>query len=238
MKRVTSLRLDRLDKVYLKAKPMRIESLDVPFRGHRTLIVGSVELALQRFSLLESSSAYKGKNILVIQSQESSLGHPLIFRKRWDVTFRVKDSFDFQLLATYVSNAPKPSRVFWLTVGQFGQIGDIPRALWSRWTHDVSLIGCSEVGSIGGCEWETILFPLGHPVEKVERVLHGRGPTLLKELKEHWAELLDAKAAVAWVSSSNSIHWYDPAENVYDAPLYTKEEAAAVLQSLASWVRG
>jgi len=220
---------------------MRIESLDVPFRGHRTLVVGSVELALQRFSLLESSSAYKGKNILVIQSQESSLGHPLIFRKRWDVTFRVKDAFDVQLLATYVSNAPKPSRVFWLSVGQSGQSGqsgDIPRALWTRWSHDVSLIGCSEVGSINGCEWETILFPLGYPVEKVERVLHGRGPSMLKELKEHWTELLDAKAAVAWVSSSNTIHWYDPAENVYDAPLYTKEEAAAVLQSLASWVMG
>lgn len=237
MKRVTSPRLDILDKVYLKAKTMRIESLDVPFRGHRTLVVGSVELALQRFSLLESSSAYKGKNILVIQSQESSLGHPLIFRKRWDVIFRVKDAFDMQLLATYVSNAPKPSRVFWLTVGH---TGDIPRALWARWTHDVSLIGCSEVGSIGGCEWETILFPLGYPVEKVERVLHGRGSgtAMLKELKEHWTELLDAKAAVAWVSSSNTIHWYDPAENVYDAPLYTKEEAAEVLQSLASWVRG
>jgi hypothetical protein len=236
--RVTSPRLDRLDKVYLEAKDMRIESLDVPFRGHRTLVVGSVELALQRFSLLESSSAYKGKNILVIQEgQEVALGHPLIFRKRWDVTFRVKDAFDIQLLATYVSNAPKPSRVFWLTVGNSG---DIPRALWSRWTHDISLIGCSEVGNICGCEWETILFPLGHPVEKVERVLHGRGSgiSLLKELKEHWTELLDAKAAVAWVSSTNSIHWYDPAEHVYDAPLYTKEEAAAVLQSLASWVRG
>lgn len=215
---------------------MRIESLDVPFRGHRTLVVGSVELALQRFSLLESSSAYKGKNILVIQEgQEVTLGHPLIFRKRWDVTFRVKDAFDVQLLATYVSNAPKPSRVFWLTLGNSG---DIPRALWTRWSHDVSLIGCSEVGSINGCEWETILFPLGYPVEKVERVLHGRGPPLLKELKDHWTELLEAKAAVAWVSSTNSIHWYDPAEHVYDAPLYTKEEAAAVLQSLASWIRG
>lgn len=215
---------------------MRIESLDVPFRGHRTLVVGSVELALQRFSLLESSSAYKGKNILVIQEgQEVTLGHPLIFRKRWDVTFRVKDAFDIQLLATYVSNAPKPSRVFWLTLGNSG---DIPRALWTRWSHDVSLIGCSDVGSINGCEWETILFPLGYPVEKVERVLHGRGPPLLKELKDHWTELLEAKAAVAWVSSTNSIHWYDPAENVYDAPLYTKEEAAAVLQSLASWIRG
>lgn len=215
---------------------MRIESLDVPFRGHRTLVVGSVELALQRFSLLESSSAYKGKNILVIQEgQEVTLGHPLIFRKRWDVTFRVKDAFDIQLLATYVSNAPKPSRVFWLTLGNSG---DIPRALWTRWSHDVSLIGCSDVGSINGCEWETILFPLGYPVEKVERVLHGRGPPLLKELKDHWTELLEAKAAVAWVSSTNSIHWYDPAEHVYDAPLYTKEEAAAVLQSLASWIRG
>lgn len=217
---------------------MRIESLDVPFRGHRTLIVGSVELALQRFSLLESSSAYKGKNILVIQEgQEVALGHPLIFRKRWDCTFRVKDSFDLQMLATYVSNAPKPSRVFWVTVGNSG---DIPRGLWSRWTHDISLIGCSEMGNIGGCEWETILFPLGYPIEKVERVLHGRGSgivALLKDLKEHWTELLDAKAGVAWVSSSNTIHWYDPGEHVYDSPLYTKEEAASVLLSLATWIK-
>ena len=210
---------------------MRIESLDVQFRGHRTLIVGSVDLALQRFALLESSYAYKGKNILVVQEGQVGLGHPLVFRKRWDCIFRVKDAFDMQLLATYVSNAPKPSRVFWLTVGN---TGDIPKALWSKWSGDISLIGCSEHGKIGGCEWETILFPLGYSFDQVERVLT-RG-NLLKDLKEHWSELLDAKAAVAWVSSTNTMHWYDPSEHVYDAPLYSKEEASTILHSLAQWI--
>lgn len=209
---------------------MRIESLDVPFRGHRTLVLGSVELALQRFSLLESSSAYKGKNILVLQEgQEVSVGHPLIFRKRWDCIFRVKDAFDLQLLATYVTNSPKPSRVFWHTMGT----GDIPRGLWSRWTQDISLLGCSET-MIGGCDWETVLFPLGYPFERVERVV-GRA-SVLKDLKEHWSELLDAKAAVAWICAKNTLHWYDPSEHVYDAPLYTKEEASTILQSLAKWL--
>jgi hypothetical protein len=213
---------------------MRIESLDVPFRGHRTLVVGSIDLALSRFSLLEATCAYKGKNILVIQDDE--IGNPILFRKKWDVIFRVKDNFDLQMLATYVSNAPKPTRVFWMCVGN---TGDIPRALWSRWTLDISLLGCSESGIIAGCEWETILFPMGHPIEKVERVLHSRGSGivgLLKDIKEHWGELLDAKAGVAWVSSTNTIHWYDPFERVYDAPLYTKEEAAAILQSISKWI--
>jgi len=207
---------------------MRIESLDVPFVGHRTLVVGSVDLALYRFSLLESASAYKGKNILVIQEgQELGAGNPLLFRKRWDCIFRVKDSFDMQLLSTYVSNAPKPSRVFWMCMGT---AGDIPRALWSRWT--VSLLGCSE--SMPTCDWETVLFPLGYAIDRVERIIPR---TVLKDVREHWSELLDAKAAIAWVASSNTIHWYDPLEHAYDAPLYTKDEAATILQSLATWVK-
>jgi hypothetical protein len=210
---------------------MILESLDVPFRGHRTLVIGSVELALQRFSLLESSSAYKGKNILVVQEgQDSRIGNPLVFRKRWDCIFRVKDAFDLQLLATYVSNAPKPSRVFWLTISG----GDIPRGLWSRWTNDISLLGCSE-GMIGGCDWETILFPLGHPFDKVERIV-GRAASL-KDVKDHWSELLEAKVGVAWVCSTNTLYWYDPSEHVYDAPLYTNEEASTILESLAKWIK-
>jgi hypothetical protein len=205
---------------------MRIESLDVPFVGHRTLVIGSVELALHRFSLLESASAYKGKNILVIQDQDLGAGNPLLFRKRWDCIFRVSDSFDYQLLSTYVSNAPKPSRVFWMSTGK-----EIPRALWSRWT--VSLLGCSE--TIPACEWETILFPLGYPIDKVERLLPR---TSLKELKDHWSELLEAKAALAWVAETSTVHWYDPSERVYDAPLFTKEEAGTLLQALSSWVKG
>ena len=84
-----------------------------------------------------------------------------------------------------------------------------------------------------------MLFPLAYPFEKVERTLASRGSGLVakcKELKEHWGELIDAKAAVAWVSATNSIHWYDPSEHVYDAPLYTKGEAIILLQSLAKWL--
>jgi len=214
---------------------MLIDSLDVQFRGHRTLVVNSVELALCRFSLLESVCLYKGKNVLVIQEgQEVSLGNPLLFRRRWDVIFRVKDAFELQMLATFVANAPKPVRIFWSCVG----LGDIPRGLWSRWQgQDVSLLGCSD--GVTGCEWETILFPLAYPFDKVERTLASRGSGLVakcKELKEHWGELVDAKAAVAWVSQTNTIHWYDPAEHVYDAPLYTKAEAVILLQSLAKWL--
>ena len=217
---------------------MKIDSLDVPFRGHKTLVVGSVELALHRFSLLEASSAYKGKNVLVLQAhgQELAVGHPLVFRKQWDCIFRSKDAFDLQMLATYVSNAAKPVRVFWLCMGH---TGDIPKALWSRWTHDISLIGYCDAGFISGCDWERILFPVAYPVDKVERILHlrGSGTAAIKDLKEHWTELIDAKVGVAWVST-NKMYWYDPSEHVFDAPLYTKEEVSSILQSLAKWVEG
>jgi hypothetical protein len=59
----------------------------------------------------------------------------------------------------------------------------------------------------------------------------------MKQLKEHWTELIDAKVGVAWVST-NTMYWYDPSEHVFDAPLYTKKEVSSILQSLAKWVEG
>lgn len=217
---------------------MRLEALNTTFRGHRTLVIGSTELALSRYSLLEASTMYKGKDILVIQEgQDVAIGNPLLFRKRWDCIFRIKNSFELQILSTYVTNAPKPVRIFWTCVGNSG---DIPRALWSKWsTLDISLLGYSESAMIGGCEWEIILFQMGHPINKVEKVLSARGSgivALLKDLKEHWDELIESKAGVAWTSATNSLYWYDPSEYVYDAPLYTKEEASTLLKSIGKWL--
>ena len=113
---------------------LRVEGFDSPLRAHRFLVIGDERAWLRRFNLIESQSLYKGRSILVVQesmgkaSNVSLLGS--VGRRRWDVIFRVRDSFEAQMVATYVANAPKPVRILWLCANT---MCEIPRALWQRW---------------------------------------------------------------------------------------------------------
>ena len=112
---------------------------------------------ISRIESLESESLYKGRSILVIHEPPRPSGSgsaPLaLLRKRWDCVFRIRESFEAQMVATYVANAPKPVRILWfsMTTSQ-----EIPRALWQKWSPpgspDITLIGCSQSGEPLGCE--------------------------------------------------------------------------------------
>jgi hypothetical protein len=215
---------------------MELEAFDEPLRGRKVLVVSSLDLALSRFATVESSSLFKGKSILVIGDTGSvpQVPNPLLFRKRWDVIFRVKDPFDAQMLATYVSHATKPVRIFWAG-------DDIPKALWTKWT-DVTLIGFSESGR--GCDWDVILFPIGHSYDAMERCLGGRNaniPLMLQRIKAHLSEIADSKAGIAWscidhAGTPGSLFWYDPSEGRQTIQPFTKAEASALLNGIAKWL--
>ena len=194
--------------------------------------------------MLESESLYKGRNILVIHEGRET-PNPLLFKRRWDVIFRVREAFELQMLATYVANAPKPVRILWTAMDPVG--ADIPRALWQRWNvgQDITLLGGSESGVLP-CEWEAILFPLCCPQDTIERILGARGSSLAAmavRFRDYMAEINKSEAALAWTNiqeseSKGALYWYDPADGARaESSLYTKKEAGILLDSLAKWIQ-
>jgi hypothetical protein len=223
---------------------MRLEAFDASLRGHRLLVVGGIDTWLSRIATLESETLYKGRSILVIQEGRES-PNPLLFKKRWDVIFRIRESFELQMLATYVANAPKPIRILWTPLDS--AVGcEIPRNLWQKWNkQDITLIGGSENGILG-CEWEAIIFPFNYPQEDIERVLSSRGSgiaAMAVRFREYMPEITKSEAALAWTSinegdAKGALYWYDPSDGKTNASLYTKKEASILLDSLSKWIQG
>jgi hypothetical protein len=218
---------------------MELEAFDESLRGRKTLIISSLDLALSRFAMIESGCLFKGKNILVIGDTGSIpvTPNPLLFRKRWDVIFKLKEAFDAQMLATYISHAVKPVRIFWSG-------GYIPKGLTVKWTGDISLLCYSDTGTHSGCEWDVILFPVGHAYDAIERCLltrHVHIPSMLQRIKQHMPEISNSNAGIAWscidhMGTPGSLFWYDPSEGKQTMPPFTKAEASALLTSIAKWL--
>jgi len=228
-----------------QSEPLRIEGFDATLRGRRFLVVGDETAWLRRFNLIESESLYKGRNILVIQE---SVGKPSGFtllgsvgRRRWDVIFRVKDSFEAQMLATYVANAPKPVRILWICATLNGC--EIPRALSQRWNaSDITLVGAASETTVSiNSDWEAILFPHRCPQETIEKFLSSRGSGLValaSRMKEHSEEIAASGAALVWSNiEGSSMYWYDPHDGKVDDG-YSKKEAATVLDGISKWLGG
>lgn len=214
-------------------EPYRLEGFDSVLRGRRMFIVG-VDTALRRFAALESEALYRGKNVLVIGDGNTV---PLaVWRRKWDVIFRIRDSFDAQMIATYVANAAKPSRVFWIG-------GEIPRTLWTRWVkQDITLIGS---GTVGATEWEAIFFDHGCEMGVVERALGQRGVgSSLAQVREHLSELAASGAALVWSNidetggsgfTRGSLHWYDPESVAEVGTGLARTEIAQMLDAVKKW---
>jgi hypothetical protein len=216
----------------LVMEPYRLEGFDAVLRGRRLFVVG-VDAGLRRFAALESESLYRGKNVLVLG--EGSIVPLAVWRRKWDVIFRIRDSFDAQMIATYVANAAKPSRVFWLG-------GEIPRTLWTRWVkQDITLIGS---GTVGATEWEAIFFDHGCEMAVIERVLGQRGVgSSLAQVREHLSELAASGAALVWsnideagvFSGRGSLYWYDPESVAEVGTGLIRAEIAQMLDAVKKW---
>lgn len=220
---------------------IRLEGFDGIFRGHRCLVLGKEEEWLARMNILESESLYKGRSILVIhepmRGASSSIGSSL-FRKRWDCIFRVRDSFEAQMLATYVANAPKPLRILWIGTHE------IPRVLVSKWERaDVTVLGGSSTWL--ACEWDVIFFPLSATSKTIETTLGMRGTgmrQLAVNLGSHLSEIADQGAALVWThidetDSRGALYWYDPSEGQKNDKMPNEEIVKVleeVIQSLKS----
>ena len=204
---------------------LRIEGFDGVVRG-RCLVLGKEANWLSQFNALEAESLYKGRSVLVLHEPRGTVSSGLL-RKRWDCVFRVKESFEAQMLATYVANAPKPVRILWVCAPSH----DIPRALWQRWTNDVTLIGGAS-SELHGCDWDTILFPLQNTAQFTEKILAMRGSYRLGNVGQHLAEIAANGAALAW--NESGFYWYEPSE---DHEKLTKGEAVKLLEDVISYLK-
>lgn len=234
-------------------EPVRLEAFDTSSIGRRVAILGTPLAWINAFMEVESEQLYRGRSILVIQDVGGRGAVPtLLFRKKWDFIVRVRENFEAQMLATYVANAPKPVRIMWICIGGgggggggTGVVGDIPRALWSRWSGrgDITLFGCHEVSLIGGCEWESILFPHACPQERIERVLAGRGGgagNLVARIREGISEITASGAALVWsnieeTDTRGGLYWYDP-KSLTAGLEWSKEDIQDTLRTIADWM--
>lgn len=228
------------------AGELHLEGFDGAIQGHRCLVIGKESDWLARLSVLESESLYRGRSILVIQEGSRGAVHGVsipLLKRRWDAVFRVKESFEAQMLATYVANAPKPVRIVWYTVGSVGV--DIPRVLLQKWQgQDVTLLGCSHQGEMMGCEWEAILFPLTANVAMVERTLALRGTnirSLAAGVSEHLSDIAAKGAGLVWSNiderdSRGALYWYDPTEGHSDGEKLSKKDAVSMLEEVVGWL--
>ena len=238
---------------------IRLEGFDGGIRGHRCLIIGKESDWLAHMNTLESESLYKGRSILVIHEPMRGITAAVsssIFRKRWDCIFRVRDSFEAQMVATYVANAPKPVRILWIAATG---AQEIPRALTSKWERgDITLLaasaraetnGAPRLGSgrseMLGCEWEVIFFPLHATSATVEKILGMRGTgvrQIAHDIGAHLSEIAAHGAGLVWsnideTDSRGALYWYDPSEGQKSDKL-TNDEVVKMLEEVVSSMRG
>lgn len=232
-------------------EPLRIEAFDMAIQGKRIAVVGDPEAGLGFIRSLEADQIYRGRSILVLQEANHGTAAALpsiLLRHRWDFIVRVKEGFEAQILATYVANAPKPIRILWYSLRGSGtqqNTGEIPRALWSRWTQGVTLVGCQGDSFLGGCEWECIFFPPAHDKDKIERILAARGgiaaTAQFTRIRDGVSEITASGAALVWScveeadTRAGGLYWYDPKE--YSASLqWSAVDVEDTLRTIADWV--
>ncbi len=228
-------------------EPQRIEAFDQSFAGGVTMLLGNPGCWLSHLAAIESEQLYRGRSILVLQEGAGARGvgavPSLLWRRRWDCVFRVKEGFEAQMLATYVANAPRPIRIAWfcLPMPSGAPSCEIPRALSSRWTgvRDVTLLGCGTTAPIGGVEWDSIVFPSACGFSMLEQVLQGRGG--VSRIKDGFDEIRASGAAIVWsnrsergtvVKKEGGLYWTEGVEESDIA--WSKEEISETLRSIAS----
>lgn len=218
---------------------IRLEGFDGNLAGKRVCVFGSPSDWLGRLALLESEALYKGRTVLVCSSGTRGSAPPSgLMRRRWDAVFTPKENFDYQMLLTYVANAPKPVRVCWWSSAGWGS--EIPRAVWSKWNNTVTFLGFQESTSneVLGVEWDVIFFPLEATSGAVEKVLGRRGTgyrSQLAGIAEHLDDIRSNGAALCW---AGGLFWYDPSEGRETLPKLGSRDAVQMLEEIQGFLKG
>jgi len=154
---------------------------------------------------------------------------------KWDALFVLKDAIDMRLALTYVVSAQKPVRVVWA-----GGEPSIPFLSQIDRQEQITLIGFSTTAP-HHAYWNAIFWTHDINFEELESPLSTRlGPSVLAKynLRSVIKEIKASEVGLVWSSiresdKHGSIYWFDPSEGVTQGSLYSLQESADILRSIA-----
>ncbi len=138
-----------------------------------------------------------------------------IQKMKWDAVFRVRDTHDLRIAASYIQNATKPSRIVW--------VGDEPPAAFLTVLNDPEMTFiCCSTGNPKLMVWTAIYWDISVIEQKTieEALLHRLGlsgmtslnlPALLKELKAF--ELSLVWSSIGESNKAGGVYWVDTNES-------------------------
>lgn len=181
---------------------------------------------------IDTEVAHRGRKALFIQ--EGCTASAWLLRMKWDAVFLLRENQDLRLALTYVVNAVRPIRIVWAG-------GEPSSAVFQHLgRHDgISLLGFGAAVP-HSMEWDAIFWK-GAETEQIESALHQRLGIQMTDkyhLKTVLKELKSSELALVWSSigesdKKGSLYWFDPSEGSSQSAVYTHEEAADILRTIA-----
>ena len=223
------------------ASDIRLEGFAEHLRNRKVYCVGAdagLPLLVRSYiATLDTEVAHRGRKALFIQ--EGCTATSWLLRMKWDAIFYLRESQDLRLALTYAVNAAKPMRIVWAG-------GEPSTAVFQHIAKQdgVSLFGFgAQVPQ--SSEWDAIFWK-GAEMEQIESALHSRMGTYTTEqyhLKTVLKELKSSELALVWSSigesdKRGSLYWFDPSEGSNQSAVYSHEEAADILRTIADSLGG
>jgi hypothetical protein len=153
---------------------------------------------------------------------------------KWDAIFVIRHETDMRLALTYVISAQKPVRLVW--------VGEPPPAFLQQLEkHDtLTIIGFS-TSPPKSSYWNAIFWTHDSPVEAIEQPLVSRmGATLFAKynIRSVLKEIKASEVGLVWSSiresdKHGSLYWFDPSEGSTSGSVYSLQDAAEILRSVA-----
>lgn len=218
---------------------VRLEGFSAPLKGQKIWVCGTRDTLgaqiLNRLSTLEEELLNRGRKVLIVQNQKD-ISLRWSQQIQWDATFRIKDSQDLRLAATYIQNAAKPVRVVW--------IGDEPPSVLMNTmaSTDITFIVASTQNP--RATWNAIFYHPTLPQNFIEEGLTPRmGTTQVQKLNIHSVlrELQASDVGLVWSSIGETdkfggIYWNDLEDSSTSTP-FDPREAIDHLKEVSEFLR-
>ena len=216
---------------------IRLEGFAESLKSCKLYCVGTPSLLPQlvrsRLACIDTEVAHRGRKILCVQ--EGSHHMSWLIRMKWDALFVLKDAVDMRLALTYVVSAQKPIRVVWA-----GGEPPIPFISQIDRQEQTTLVGFSTTAPHHSY-WNAIFWTHDINVEELESPLTTRlGPSVLAKynLRSVIKEIKASEVGLVWSSiresdKHGSLYWFDPTEGATQGSLYSLQESADILRTIA-----
>ena len=206
---------------------VQIDAFNTNLHGCRILCQGpflNEKYAPIMDSIQKLRDPFKKKILLTNTAFSLSKYLPL----QYDAVFQVKDSQDWTLILTYITQAPKPLLVVAEDVA-------IPEGLWQKLNRSTTFVNINSSYQLNIRPYDAIFFA---PIEEVTtsyteyvfKILQSlyKVNYSQKEHKEVLQELRVAGAGIVWTrheedTKGGAIYWYDPVTNNQGDSLSNKQ---------------